>query len=367
MSKIKLEDLVSKLKTAGILSPPSRFSPPNFALSHSNISDRIKTSDLYIDPMTQRKIDKSRGKKINKIAGDFDSYKFGMPLVTQDIDGTYFVVDGQGRSIAAVLVALDEIPCQILLKPNVTASGSEFRGEIYITQNDNVETLSGWQLHDVAQNLPNPHSKSAKHQVYRARDIKNLLTKLNNNSNGWTFGYHIDANSSRTKYTVDLTKSYEYVVNGIIRPTHNIECGLGAGDRTAKSLEAALNVFAEYLPEQVVVGQNLDVFTYYIKQTTCELRNNRNLRDVTNAEINDAAKRLCYILHYHNCLKKVSDPYHILKHQELKELLGTTNKANNEVAIIGDIKLKELWATILKSKQFSTEQYNRFTTKFTIV
>lgn len=367
MSKIKLVDLVNKLKTAGILSAPS-VELPNFALSHSNISGRIKLSDLYIEDKTQRKIDKNRGKKINKIAGGFDPYKFGMPLVTQDVNGTYFVVDGQGRAIAAVLVALDEIPCQIVLKPNATGSDSEFQGEIFITQNDNVEAVSGWQLHDVAKELTGaPQLKSAKHQVNKAKDIKNLLTKLNNNSNGWTFGYHIDANSSRTKYTVDLTKSYQYVVNGVIRPTHNIECGLRASDRTAKSLEAALNVFAEYLPEQVVVGQNLDVFTYYIKQTTCELRNNRNLRDVTNAEINDAAKRLCYILHYYNCLKKVADPYHILKHQELKELLGTTNKANKDVAITGDIKLKELWAMVLKSKQFSTEQYNRFTTKFTIV
>lgn len=370
MSKIKLSDRVNNLKNSNILSSPSISVKQDFLLSHSNVSDRIKLSHLYIDDRTQRGIDSRRAKKIIQMAGDFNPYKFGMPLVAQDTNGTYFVVDGQGRCIAALLAGFEEIPYQKMVKPNAYASDSDWWGELFITQYDNTETVAGWQLYDVASklNYSSMQYKSGKQQVNKAKDIERLLLKLNSNNNGWTFGYHIDTVSTKNQYTVDLTKSYQYVVNGIIRPTHNfVNHQTVAGNRDSKPLEAAINVFAEFIPNEVVVGQNLEVFTVYIKKTAEDFRISRGLPAVTNTEINDAAKRLCYILNYYSHTKKSSNPSYTLSHQDLKSLLETANKANKNVATTGVLSLENIWASILKSKQYSQSQYFQFTTKFTIL
>lgn len=368
MSKIKIVDLVSKLKNESILATQN-LSVQNFSLSHSNISDRIKISHLYIDDRTQRGIDKKRAKKISQMASDFNPYKFGMPLITQDNDGNYFVVDGQGRSIAALLAGFEEIPYQKMTKPNNAANDTDWQGELFITQYDNTENVSGWQLYDVASelNINSMRYKSGIQQVSRATDIKNLLLKLNSNNNNWTFGYHIDSSSVITGYTVDLTKAYKYVVDGIIRETHNFDATSKPGSRNAKALEAALNVFAEYTPGDPIIGQNLEVIVVYIKKTADELKVSRGLPFVTNSEINDAAKRLCYMISWYSSSKRTNNLSHKLTQQELKILFKTINAANKTVATTGVSSLNDLWKSILKNKSYSQSQYEQFANKFTIV
>lgn len=367
MSKIKITDLVSKMKNENVFSHVH--SNSKFTSSHSNIVDRVKISHLFINDETQRGIDKRRVTKIQKMATNFDPYKFGMPLVTQDNDGNYLVVDGQGRTIAAYLAGFTEIPCQKMIKPE-GQSDLDWQGELFITQNDNVETVSGWQLYDVAHRLNQNGmvTHSGKNQVNRAKDITNLIDRLNKNDNNWTFGYHVDVESTINKnYTVDLTKIYKYVVDGIIRDTHNIDANCPAGSRRAKCLEAALYSFAEYLPNEAVTGQNLEVAVVYIKKIACALADSRNLTGATSAEVNDAAKRFCYILNNILMEKRSNNPSYKLTHADLKTCFGTVNKANNEVAEIGIQNLENLWKKITKSKNYSTSVYeNKFKVMFKV-
>jgi uncharacterized protein YjiS (DUF1127 family) len=74
----------------------------------------IEIERLRVDLAYQREISKQGRKVIEAIAADFDWMKFGVLLIQPGLtDGTFDVIDGQHRAIAAQLCGASRVPCLV--------------------------------------------------------------------------------------------------------------------------------------------------------------------------------------------------------------------------------------------------------------
>lgn len=78
--------------------------------------------------------------KINKIAREWDIQQCGMIIVSYR-NGKFYIVDGQNRYLAAGMVGLDALPCQIF--ENLDIKGE---ARVFANQNINKSNLSSFDL-----------------------------------------------------------------------------------------------------------------------------------------------------------------------------------------------------------------------------
>lgn len=344
---IKLVDLTQQLVNKGLLKFCKQKQTINFQNSHSNIPANFNINDLWVNLDCQREITEKRARMIQNIANDFNANAFGVPQVTKTMCNKMVIPDGQGRSIAAVLAGVSSIPCQLLLKSNISQFDDDWEGEHFLTQGDNVQAIDGWQIHRVALNIKNPSTKGTALVCNRAADIERVLNKLNQSGYG-KFGY--DGTNS-----VDFCNSYRYFSNGVIREHLNFNVKKNiAGQRDAPELFESCIIYAKHISDQKVEGQNLEVLNYFICQ---EANNFSNITGTVYGKtaIDNASKRLRFLLYLESGKRKKTK----LTNQELKMFLGTTNCANNEVSEKGYKKLSSEWSKIVNDSSMM-QSYQQF-------
>lgn len=335
---IKLKDLTQQKINQKLLKP-AKSQSISFASSHqlpASISGQFFPFPLYpldniwINMDCQRDIDSKRARKIQKIANEFNPNAFNVPTATLTDDGEVVIPDGMGRCIAAVLANVKEVPLRFCPKDNPEQSDNDWQGEHFLTQDENVQAIDGWQTHRVALKIENPSKKGTKTQVARARDIQRVLDKLNNSGNG-TFGF--DGES------LDFCNAYRYFTNGIIRDSMNSDAKQdNAGKRDAPELYEACLVYKNYVSDQKVEGQNLEVFNYFIIEFAKSYARNTGTTYSLIA-IKEASKKLRFILQINGNGKKLSN-------SQLKSFLQTENAANDAVRENGLKKLTSEWNKI---------------------
>ena len=74
----------------------------------------LPIASLMVDPEYQREISNKGRNNIRKIAEHFNWSMFGTVVVAKLAGGFYAIVDGQHRTTAAALCAIDKVPCQII-------------------------------------------------------------------------------------------------------------------------------------------------------------------------------------------------------------------------------------------------------------
>ena len=345
---VKIIDYINSLIQRG---KPLKYLPNSnisFTHSHSNIAPNFDVNDLYVNLDCQREITDGRAKKIMQITKRFNANQFSVPQITQTMCGKYVVPDGLGRTISAILNGVNRIPGQLLVKSNPNQSDDDWQGELYLSQDENEESLKGWQRHRVAKNLQNPQSKAMKYQHSRAQDIQRVIDKLNTNSKGIIFGYEGNNND------VDLSEAYRYFANGVFREEYNPNYAkLPAGTRDAPELFEACIAYQQY-GEKEVMGQNLEAFYSFIAdQAQTTFNNNSSMTKLDS--IKEAGRQLRFILH----TKAKTSKKQQLSNQELKNFLGTTNCANNQVSKVGTASLNQEWKKLRNNTNYMA-QYATF-------
>lgn len=96
---------------------------------------------IRVDVCYQREIGGARWPRINAMAAGWDANKANSVLVSYRTDTQYFfVLDGQGRFVAAQKAGLKKITCQILQNLEL-----KDEAEAFLTQDDNMTKIS---MHD---------------------------------------------------------------------------------------------------------------------------------------------------------------------------------------------------------------------------
>lgn len=83
------------------------------ARGHVGRMEMLPISKLYVDTVYQRAVSSGSVRNIKRICEKFDWAKFLPVIVTQEGD-TYSVVDGQHRTMAALTIGIDQVPCYVL-------------------------------------------------------------------------------------------------------------------------------------------------------------------------------------------------------------------------------------------------------------
>ena len=102
----------------------------------------VDKKDLFVDPAYQRDVN-SKGLKVVEIARNWDWLLCGVLRVVMREDGTFWVVDGQHRTLGAL--HRDDItflPCMVFEVEGLSAEASAFVGA-----NTRKSTVSGWVKH----------------------------------------------------------------------------------------------------------------------------------------------------------------------------------------------------------------------------
>lgn len=76
--------------------------------------ETVAIDRLVIDDVYQRAVSMGSVRNIKRICAEFDWAKFLPVIVTENDDGSFSVVDGQHRSIAAATIGITEVPCYVL-------------------------------------------------------------------------------------------------------------------------------------------------------------------------------------------------------------------------------------------------------------
>lgn len=100
----------------------------------------LSINKLLIDPSYQREIGRAGRKNIARIAREFDWAKFAPAIVAPAGGGRYVLVDGQHRTMAAILRGLERVPCQI-----IDASRAE-QAAAFAAINGNITQMSPMQI-----------------------------------------------------------------------------------------------------------------------------------------------------------------------------------------------------------------------------
>lgn len=95
----------------------------------------IPIKDLVIDTQYQRKILRTGRRNISGIVSKFDWTKFGAIQVAE-VSGRYAIIDGQHRTVAALIRGLEAVPC------NVVVANSEQQALAFVSINSNVTQVS---------------------------------------------------------------------------------------------------------------------------------------------------------------------------------------------------------------------------------
>ena len=74
----------------------------------------IAITDLRVDPKYQREILRGGARNVGNIAKHFNWSLFGAVVVARLADGSYAIVDGQHRTLAAALRHITHVPCIII-------------------------------------------------------------------------------------------------------------------------------------------------------------------------------------------------------------------------------------------------------------
>lgn len=75
--------------------------------------EMVPVAKLFVDDEYQRAVSAGSVRNIKRICGEFDWAKF-LPVIVTESNGTFSVVDGQHRSIAAATLGIEAVPCYVL-------------------------------------------------------------------------------------------------------------------------------------------------------------------------------------------------------------------------------------------------------------
>jgi hypothetical protein len=347
---IKITDLVNDLKIQGLV----RFVNSkngrgvSFINSHQNIPANFDVDDIYINLDCQRLIDKSRATKIMHIAKDFNTNMFSVPQLTKTSCGKMVCPDGAGRIVAAILNKVQLIPAQQLSKSNPNQSDDDFQAELFLSQDENAAKVTGWQYHRVAHTIGIPTNKSMATKHNRALDIQKVIDKLNNRNSNVVYGYEGTPD-------IDLSESYIYFSRGVFKNEYNpLNAKNAAGKRDAPELYESCVIYEKYC-EHKVLGQNLEVFYYFLGQEAEKYSKVLGKEYGQNA-IDDASRKLRFILQ--NEIKKSNGNVTRLSNMNLKKLFQNTNAANKAPRDIGNQQLVNEWNKIVLNKSLMSEYQN---------
>jgi hypothetical protein len=337
---IKITDLVDDLKNAGLVRfVGSKNVSFSFINSHQNIPANFDVNDIYINQDCQRSIDKGRANKIMHIARDFNPNIFSVPQLTKTSCGKMVCPDGAGRIVAAILNNIQLIPAQQLIKSNPNQLDDDFQAALFLQQDENAAKVTGWQYHRVALNQSDPEGKQII-KYNRALDIQKVIDKLNSRNPNVVYGYEGTRN-------VDLSESYIYFSRGVFRKEYNIMNATNhPGKRDAPELYEACVIYEKYC-EHKVMGQNLEVFYYFLAQEA-EKYSTALGRKYGQNDIDEASRKLRFILE--NQIKKSNGNIARLSNMDLKALLQTTNATNKAPLNIGNQQLVNEWNKIMLNK-----------------
>ena len=97
----------------------------------------IPKTSLYVDHSYQRD---ARSSRVSRISKDWDWVQFGAISVSQRLDNSYFVIDGQHRHQAAMMRDdIDELPCMVFDMANTS---DEARGYLSINTMKSAPTMA---------------------------------------------------------------------------------------------------------------------------------------------------------------------------------------------------------------------------------
>lgn len=101
----------------------------------------IKTDLLVVDTEYQRDIGRRGAANVNQIAEHFDWSKFAPVIVAPVEGGRFAIVDGQHRTTAAMLRAIEEVPCQVVQADRAKQAAA------YAAVNGNITKTTAQQLY----------------------------------------------------------------------------------------------------------------------------------------------------------------------------------------------------------------------------
>lgn len=109
----------------------------------------IKVSSLSVDKLYQR-IETRSKEKINRMANNWCPAKMdALKVVPHPETFTFSVVDGYGRLMAASILGIDSLECEVLLDaPEDIIERRKYEANIFLDQTKYVETLRPVQMHN---------------------------------------------------------------------------------------------------------------------------------------------------------------------------------------------------------------------------
>jgi hypothetical protein len=120
-----------------------RFPAPTLAFAPGPVPmlQWIKTDLLVVDTEYQREIGRRGAANVNQIAEHFDWSKFAPVIVAPVEGGRFAIVDGQHRTTAAMLRAIEEVPCQVVQADRAKQAAA------YAAVNGNITKTTAQQLY----------------------------------------------------------------------------------------------------------------------------------------------------------------------------------------------------------------------------
>ncbi len=112
-----------------------------FAPGPAPILQWIKIDQLVVDTEYQREIGRRGATNVIQIAEHFDWSKFAPVIVAPVEGGRFAIVDGQHRTTAAKLRAIEEVPCQVVQADRAKQAAA------YAAVNGNVTKTTAQQLY----------------------------------------------------------------------------------------------------------------------------------------------------------------------------------------------------------------------------
>jgi hypothetical protein len=120
-----------------------RFPAPTlaFAPGPAPIQQWIKIDRLVVDTEYQREIGRRGASNVIQIAEHFDWSKFAPVIVAPVEGGRFAIVDGQHRTTAAMLRAIEEVPCHVVQADRAKQAAA------YAAVNGNITKTTAQQLY----------------------------------------------------------------------------------------------------------------------------------------------------------------------------------------------------------------------------
>jgi hypothetical protein len=84
----------------------------------------LPISQMVIDPSYQRSVGRSGRDNIKQIARAFRWTHFAPVIVSPVEGGLYAIIDGQHRTIAAMLIGIEQIPCAVVIADRTTQAAA---------------------------------------------------------------------------------------------------------------------------------------------------------------------------------------------------------------------------------------------------